>query len=1338
MRSRIVAGLASEVLGPRGGLRETITRSPLFEYITGILAPSTTEPPDPLEGQAELTGSTEAVQMKTPEETDQIPDEPVYPSFSPALNPQRLPHSMGLTFSLEGERPVIDICVTWGEYIDRGESRWDREPLYLVTGPVAIEEKTWNGSSAGIVSNAGDRPVRLHLISRKVGSARWRTSLFFANERATPEGAMASVGDHIFQPQIRVVFGPGTRLVPEPDVFQTQDHDPDQASLALLYRNKPVLARGHMCAAIWKEIDPQRTCSDTVAESTRPQGSLFRWEDAEIVPEQHRQQFRTAGVRTEFLPTYCLPMPDLQWSTDAGTPPLLDAARLAETWDGVGLRQALEPLASSYAHWIDTSETATQNLAESFKPAAARNIQECRNTLERLKEALALLERDDEVRLAFCFANKAMSVQFEWSTDGRSGKLEWRPFQLAFMLTVIPSIADPSRPDRMDCDLLWMATAAGKTEAYLGIIAFTLALRRLRAKNAGRDGDVTGGGTGVISRYTLRLLTIQQFRRTLRMITACEILRVQNLHASLPVGWRPAGCSRTDPWLWGSMRFSAGLWVGGGVTPNRILDSSYWDGRRLIDVRGAIGKLRGLRGEGEGEPAQIIDCPCCRSLLAVPSRGLPAGTWQLHLVCSSKKAPAAAPTPAELSRRGITVTSASVQPHPWEEDGGVYWTLSVGLTSAVAISAEELDSWWNEVSSRVFAGASLECARASRPGYFIRKFRLHGSRRSIAETEFEIFCPNPACFLNVHPWAEGSPNTGIWASGMQRPPDSLRWRPAPTEFRHPDDPCLVTRIPIPACMVDDQIYHRCPSVVVATVDKFARLPFEPKTASLFGRVDRYHALYGYYRQDVPPSDINAAQRPQQLLPDPRPARDGRGRNATDLASPTRPFNPPTLVLQDELHLIEGPLGSLTGAYEQAVDILASSNGTRCKYIASTATARQAQDQVMAVFQRSVKLFPPAGLDATDSFFVHYPEEHPLQCKGPGRLYVGLCAPGKGAQTPVLRTWSRLLQSIQDERATGATSDADIDPYWTLTGYFNAIRELAGARALYQEDIPERMQALTGGNPRHLDIPTELSSRISSTDLPAVLEDLNIRLPAHPPDAVLTTSMFGVGVDIPRLGLMVVHGQPKKASEYIQATGRIGRAAPGLVITFLRATRPRDLSHYEFFTGYHGMLHRFVEPITVFPFAPGVRELATGPVAVAILRCGGFVDGNPVDPGWKIEQHIRGGTSVSGAPLIATRRMTSEVEAIADVVERRAAAQPPGRRPEVAQVRTEVEAALDRWHNTARRRGGTLVYWEYATGGTPNQDVVLGDALHERTGRDVVFRNTPQSLRDIEETFGVEV
>jgi hypothetical protein len=374
----------------------------------------------------------------------------------------------------------------------------------------------------------------------------------------------------------------------------------------------------------------------------------------------------------------------------------------------------------------------------------------------------------------------------------------------------------------------------------------------------------------------------------------------------------------------------------------------------------------------------------------------------------------------------------------------------------------------------------------------------------------------------------------------------------------------------------------------------------------------------------------------------------------------------------------------------------------------------------------------------DRFFARTQESHPLECSKAGRLYIGMAAPGKGAQTPIVRIWSALLQTAHERSLAGSRSD--LDCFWTLVGYFNALRELAGAAALYRQDIRERLGQLPNSRVSTLsEHAMELSSRRDSQTLPGLLERL-----AQPwsEDAVLATSMFGTGVDVNRLGLMVVHGQPKTSSAYIQATGRVGRQQGGLVVTFFRVSRPRDLDHYEFFTGYHRMLYRAVEPVTVTPYAPRARERGCGPLTVALLRQAREIDGVPVQESWHIQQRIQGGY-FSQAILMDTHRRDRAVQALPPIFERRAQSQPDGRRPTLGIVEEEVASELDRWESIAHHHAhlsvatDQLVYAESTMIREPERGVILGDAQHQLHFFPVAFENVPTSLRDVEETTQFE-
>jgi hypothetical protein len=1139
-------------------------------------------------------------------------------------------------------------------------------------------------SDAGIELQVRVRPER----------GNWRVSVFLVN--MTPSsGGSPRTEEHVFQPQIRVRCAAGTDLVPL-DEGRSATTDEDK-TLAMLYRSRPSFARGHLCAATWKEQDPERP-HPTLSPLT---SSPYCWSDGlSVFGPEVQSQFSPPHVRSEYVPTLPVNAPDKLWDPTYPAP-VLNPTVLSEIWDGAALRAALTPFADAYESWIRLRDGEVVSMPSIHQVVARDSVHRCDLALTRIRAGIDLLATDDDARLAFCFANRAISLQSQW-VKGRVNP--WFPFQLGFQLLNLAGVADRGHADRDICDLLWFPTGGGKTEAYLGLAAFTMAYRRLKARRA---GDRLGGaGVTILSRYTLRLLTIQQFRRALALVTACEFLRVQHSTGG-GVGWRPKLCPDTTDGLWGDIRLSAGLWVGGGVTPNSLYTFEYKDRQnRLVKNYGAIDILEGR--QTEGEPAQVLNCPACESVLAIPPEGFQNGdTATLHFVLGGVRVPV--PPPAAFSDGQFQVSSALIIPHPDRN----YCTLSLAFSLKGDVSPTGVDSWWqNHIRGLLGPDVWFVAARPSRPGYFVRTVSWGRAEKPV---EFEVYCPCPKCELNTNvAWRE-STAVGPW--------------PVHPAFLAPDGSSI--RCPIPAWTVDDQIYHRCPTVVIATVDKFARLPFEPKAASLFGNVDQCNEFLGYYRRGCPPQGpASPPTAPRPLVP--------QGRNATA----TR-FAPPDLVLQDELHLIEGPLGSMVGLYETAVDLLAAGQESgmrvRPKYIASTATVRQAAEQVQSLFVRRLAVFPPNGLTADDNFFARLGSVHPRDAAHAGRLYAGVCAPGRGAQTPLRNIWARLLQHLANRLQAGAPR-ADLDPYWTLVGYFNAIRELSGAVALARQDIPQRLSDLSG-TPRRLNEgePLELSSRANSLELPGLLDRLRHQLngPREPVNAVVSTSMFGTGVDVDRLGLMVVQGQPKTSSSYIQATGRVGRSMGGLVVTFFRAARPRDLNHYEFFTTYHSAIYRHVEPVTVNPFAPRARDRGLGPVAVAILRQAANViramGAAPVHDRWRAQQRLTQGNWHCLASDMAASRTDPEVRAIPLAMEDRAQGQPGSRRPAAGVTENDAAAELDCWQQLAARSGAQLVYHESTLINPPTRPVVLGDLAHLVAGTGQAFEDAPNSLREVEST-----
>src|SRR5690606_24768565 len=251
-----------------------------------------------------------------------------------------------------------------------------------------------------------------------------------------------------------------------------------------------------------------------------------------------------------------------------------------------------------------------------------------------------------------------------------------------------------------------------------------------------------------------------------------------------------------------------------------------------------------------------------------------------------------------------------------------------------------------------------------------------------------------------------------------------------------------------------------------------------------------------------------------------------------------PFSPPELIIQDELHLISGPLGTLAGLYESAVTNLCTVNGIGPKIIASTATIRRANDQVLALFgTRDMRQFPPPGIDARDSYFA---VEAPKNTKGT-RRYVGVMAPSTSHTTLLVRTYASLLHSGENV----AGSDEVRDHYWTLVGYFGSLRVLGGASMQVRDDVALRLELLANSlseEKRSADTILELTSNVPGPEIPNNLRAVEVNYhdeELKAVDVVLATNMISVGVDVDRLGLMAVMGQPQSTSEYIQVTCRVG-------------------------------------------------------------------------------------------------------------------------------------------------------------------------------------------------------
>lgn len=403
---------------------------------------------------------------------------------------------------------------------------------------------------------------------------------------------------------------------------------------------------------------------------------------------------------------------------------------------------------------------------------------------------------------------------------------------------------------------------------------------------------------------------------------------------------------------------------------------------------------------------------------------------------------------------------------------------------------------------------------------------------------------------------------------------------ARTYFACENEYCEFHHTKLPLYVVDEDIFEFCPTLVLGTVDKFAMIPWQPSRSS----------------QDLDSGKLF-----------------GFRQNGSK-----HRISPPELIIQDELHLISGPLGTIVGLYESLVLTLCNDYNRReypfnhaefvpPKIVASSATISRASEQVKALYaSNKLNIFPPQGIKFGDTWFS---EEKEPSAENPGRKYIGILAPGyRSGQTSVVRLYSSILQS---------TKTADFPPevkdyYWTLLGFFNSIRELGMAASLVYADIREYLTTLQNRKlipyeeRRRLSLLKELTSRIASSEIPDSLKELEKNYNGEnfsALDVCIATNMIATGVDVQRLGLMIIHGQPKTTAEYIQASSRVGRDAkgPGLVIMLYSPSKPRDKSQYEHFQSFHNKIYSYVEPTSVTPFSISARERALHSVIIGLLR-----------------------------------------------------------------------------------------------------------------------------------------
>lgn len=1028
IRDKLSDLVIKDLLGPAGGPDEELSQHEdrvTVRYLVGALAPKAT---------LQQAGEFDSVATAGAGDAEDDDDDKGMPSASTFF-----PSSIGMSFVVESEAQSITIESGWGRYHSVNSSSqkkkdgspakvWKREPYTGKPLTIPLKEDSFGPLRP---CRKDDPEIVIQGKIRKL-SMGWVVTVFLVN--TSEERKILKDEAWVFQPYLRIHDASS----PSRAIFvQRHDWKRDLAKMDNLSREETetleMLYRHHLEFAVGHGVSVHVTLPVPGADRATEIETTF-------IPTSEVEQQTPPGVAEN---------PDLSGLS-------LDMTELAEM-PARDLINSLRKMEVAYGNWLTKEQAkgldSNQRLGD-HPSAVSRSIDRCQRAKQRIADGITLIETNPVAEKAFRFANRAMALQRThsiYSRKIRKGETlnladvdkpenrSWRLFQLAFILLNLPAITDLHHHDRSHeteavADLLWFATGGGKTEAYLGLTAYTLAIRRLQGVVEGRNGEY---GIGVLMRYTLRLLTLQQFQRATALICACESIR------------------RQDETAWGKSPFRIGLWVGGKVTPNSL-------------VAAAESLRRGHHGANNGTPHQLTTCPWCGKPIKV------------------------------------------------------------------------------------------------------HNIKVHESPSDIGRCV--TYCGD--------------------AMGM-------------CEFSEAKSP----KEGLPVLVVDEEIYRRPPSLLIATVDKFAQMPWKGETQMLFGQVNGLCPRHGFLSPEIDDKTNHQAN-----------ARQGLPKTQIQQHAPLRP---PDLIIQDELHLISGPLGSMVALYETAVDDLCTwtVNGKRVrpKVVASTATIRRAQDQVKKLFLRDLDVFPPQGATIDDCFFAIQRKASP---EFPARRYLGICAFGRRYPVAVIRVYTAVMaaaQTLYDQY------DNLVDPWMTVAGYFNSIRELAGTRRLVGDDITHRLRdadqrGFSKRILRHYGV-EELTSRKSSADIPDILERLEIpfdkaseaqrktdraagRHPTTPPyDVVLATNMISVGVDIDRLGLMVVAGQPKMTSEYIQATSRVGRskAGPGLVLTLFNWARPRDLSHYEGFEHYHSTFYKHVEALSVTPFSARALDKGLSGVMVAEMR-----------------------------------------------------------------------------------------------------------------------------------------
>ena len=527
VRQKIIDAIRADLIGPREK-EEVLRENPRYAYLVGMLDIQSDDEDYSSAGEQEIDADIafkDDTDFTAGEDDD---NEPISTTHF------KLPSSMGISFYIQSDTESINLDVTWGDYVKSSEKHtgsdgkeysraiYMRQPM-KETVHVRLKDFTRTKDYKLVC----DSNVHVHVSRIPLKGDYSLVTAYVVNKRKNPANNTEAI---MFQVEIKAYSEDGAAVFIAEHVCREI-----LASDEFYFEQRPIMGRGRGCAAIW---------------------------DAPI-------DGRTTFVQSAFIPEY--EYPGVSAALDGFDRYFFSTAAMAVKSKKSETINRLNILAESYENWIDSTLIGNARMRDpDFKEKIGNKvINRCQDALKRIREGISIIENDDISFEAFCFMNRVIFLQN--SIKGYAKKhgtgiecsfkdfinpkkadnnFGWRPFQIAFILMNLAGIVNPKHEDREVVDLLYFPTGGGKTEAYLGLMAFVIANRRLRASDKeeyNRDGGVT-----VMLRYTLRLLTTQQRDRITKMVLAAEMIRRQ---AGQQFGKEPIGI---------------GFWVGSGVTPNKF------------------------------------------------------------------------------------------------------------------------------------------------------------------------------------------------------------------------------------------------------------------------------------------------------------------------------------------------------------------------------------------------------------------------------------------------------------------------------------------------------------------------------------------------------------------------------------------------------------------------------------------------------------------------------------------------------------------------------------------------------------------------------------------------